>query len=79
MAGPMRTVSFKIPTELDVELNRLASERGESRSAVVRSAIGALRAAATPSFAALASDLICLGEVPSDLSTNDAYLEDLGK
>lgn len=79
MAGPMRTVSFKIPVDLDIELSRVARERGESRSAVVRSALSALRGDLRPSVADLASDLMGLVDGPIDLSTNDAYLADLGK
>ncbi len=79
MAGLLRKVSLRIPVELGAKLNRLARERGESRSAAVRSAIRALGCRSAHSFTELASDLICWGAGPSDVSTNRAYLADLGK
>ena len=38
MANPMRTVSFKLPEQLDDVLSELARRRKSSRSAVVREA-----------------------------------------
>ncbi len=79
MTSKMRTVSFKLPEELDDELSRVARARGQSRSAVVRSALGALAPDERPSVLDLASGLVGLVNGPEDLSTNDSYLSDLGE
>ncbi len=39
MVNPMRTVSFKLPEQLDNELTALAKRRRSSRSALVREAL----------------------------------------
>jgi Arc/MetJ-type ribon-helix-helix transcriptional regulator len=75
----MRTVSFKLPPELDDQLNELARRRCASRSAVVREALEALRADSRRSFTALAGDLVGCVEGPGDLSTNPRYMDDFGK
>lgn len=79
MTSKMRTVSFKLPEELDDELSRVARARGQSRSAVVRSALGALTPADRPSVLDIASGLVGLVDGPDDLATNDSYLTDLGE
>ncbi len=79
MTGSMRTVSFKLPPELDDALNELARRRGSSRSAVVREALQRLRAGDRRSFTALAGDLVGCVEGPGDLSTNPKYMDDFGK
>lgn len=79
MAGPMRTVSFKIPVDLDAELTRVARERGESRSAVVRGVLTTLQGGGRASVVDLASGLVGLVDGPVDLSTNEAYLAGLGE
>ena len=42
MPGPMKTVSFKLPEQLDDALTELARHRKSSRSALVREALEAL-------------------------------------
>jgi predicted transcriptional regulator len=74
----MRTVTFKLPIELDRRLNEFAKSRGSSRSAVVREALEALTVQHT-SIGALAADLIGSLEGPGDLSTNPKYMADFGK
>lgn len=78
MAQNMRTVSFKIPVEMDVDLTAIARARGESRSSVVRGALGALMRSGGSTVLDLVSDLAGVVEGPADLSSNDSYLEDLG-
>ncbi len=79
MTVPMRTVSFKLPLELDDALNELARRRRSSRSAVVREALEALRADSRHSVTALAGDLVGCVEGPGDLSTNPKYMDDFGR
>ena len=79
MNKPMRTVSFKLPLELDRELNELARRRRSSRSALVREALQALTKGGRPTIGELAGDLIGSLEGPGDLSTNPKYMADFGK
>ena len=79
MNAPMRTVTFKLPAELDRRLNEFAKKRGSSRSAVVREALEALTVRKSSSIGALAADLIGSLEGPGDLSTNPKYMADFGK
>lgn len=76
----MRTVTVKLPKHLDDALDRIARQRGISRSAVVRQALGAYAARPKLSALDLAGDLV--GSVrggPPDLSTNPKYMKDFGK
>lgn len=79
----MRTLSLKLPTHLDALVDRLAKQRGLSRSAVIREAL-AQYATKDPgirgSALEAAGDLV--GSIkggPRDLSSNKKYLDDLGK
>jgi Arc/MetJ-type ribon-helix-helix transcriptional regulator len=75
----MRTVSFKLPAELDEALDELARRRRASRSAVVREALEALTREGKPSVVARAADLVGCLEGPGDLSTNPDYMKDFGR
>jgi len=79
MTQRMRTVSFKIPVEMDTELTAIARARGESRSSVVRTALGALMDPVGSTALDLVSDLVGIVDGPADLSSNGSYLEDLGE
>jgi len=79
MAGPMRTVSFKLPEDLDDALSELARSRGASRSAVVREALEALAKGKRRSVTALAGDLVGSVDGPSDLATNRKHMSGYGK
>lgn len=79
MHGPMRTVSFKLPAELDRALSELARRRRSSRSAVVRDALQVLTSDRRRSVTALAGDLVGSLEGPRDLSTNPKHMDDFGK
>jgi Arc/MetJ-type ribon-helix-helix transcriptional regulator len=79
MSTPMRTVSFKLPRELDDALDELARSRGASRSALVREAIEALAKGKRRSVTALAGDLVGSLEGPTDLATNKKHLGGYGK
>jgi len=79
----MRTVSFKLPKDLDQMLTRVARRRGTSRSAVLRDALERYAASgfATPgSVIEAAGDLVgSLDSGVPDLSTNPKYMEGFGE
>lgn len=79
----MKTISLKLPESLDAKLNRVAKQRGQSKSEVVREALeqflNGQRTAAPMSFLEAAGDLIGCVEGPGDLSTNPKYMEGFGK
>lgn len=79
MASPMRTVSFKLPKDLDEELTRLARERGASRSALAREALESFTKQGTRSVTALAGDLVGSVDGPPDLSSNQSHLAGYGE
>jgi Arc/MetJ-type ribon-helix-helix transcriptional regulator len=79
MAAPMRTVSFKLPEDLDNALNELARTRRSSRSALVREALESLAKGKRRSVTALAGDLVGSVEGPSDLATNRKHMSGYGK
>ena len=80
----MRTVSFKLPKELDQMLTRVARRRGISRAAVLRDALERYKAsgfATSGSALEAAGDLVgCIkGPGPRDLSTNPKYMAGFGE
>ena len=79
MAAPMRTVSFKLPEDLDDALNELARTRRSSRSALVREALESLAKGNRRSVTALAGDLAGCVEGPTDLATNRKHMSGYGK
>jgi hypothetical protein len=79
MPKPMRTVSFKLPADLDRMVSEVARQRRSTRSAVVRDALKALEQNPRPTVLDLAGDLIGAFEGPGDLSTNPKYMADFGK
>ena len=79
MANPMRTVSFKLPENLDDQLSQLARTRKASRSALVREALEALAKGKRRSVSALAADVFGSVDGPPDLSTNPKYMSGYGK
>jgi Arc/MetJ-type ribon-helix-helix transcriptional regulator len=79
MATPMRTVSFKLPEDLDDTLNELARSRGASRSALLREALEALAKGKRRSVTALAGNLVGSLEGPTDLATNRKHMAAYGR
>ena len=75
----VRTISVKLPDDLDQELTRLARQRGASRSAVLREALERFARGISDSFAARAGDLAGSIEGPSDLSTAHDHMADYGQ
>ncbi len=79
----MKTLSVKVPEELDLKLTAVAAKRRESKSALIRAALDHIvksSEAITPnSCLDLAKDLIGSVEGPSDLSYNNKHLEGYGR
>jgi predicted transcriptional regulator len=79
MGNPMRTVSFKLPEQLDETLTRLARSRKSSRSALVREALESLAKGKRRSVTAAVDELIAPLEGPADLSTNRKHMDGYGR
>jgi Arc/MetJ-type ribon-helix-helix transcriptional regulator len=79
MPSPMRTVSFKLPEELDDALSELARTRRSSRSALFREALQSLAKGKRRSVTALASDLVGSVDGPVDLATNPKHMSGYGR
>jgi predicted transcriptional regulator len=79
MANPMRTVSFKLPEQLDDALSDLARRRKSSRSALVREALEGLATGGRRSVTAAVDALAAPLDGPTDLSTNAKHLSGYGK
>ena len=80
----MKTISFKLPENLDAKLNRAAQQRDQTKSAVVREALeqflnGRRTRKKSVSALELAGDLVGCCQGPGDLSTNPKYMEGFGK
>jgi len=79
----MKTLTVKVPEELDLKLAAVAAKRGESKSNLIRTAINSIlkaNEAVTPnSCLDLAKDLVGSVEGPSDLSYNKKHLKGYGK
>ncbi len=79
-----KSMSVKLPAGLDAQLAAAASARGETKSAMVRRAVGALLAgrrqpARARSFLALARDLSGCVAGPADLSSSKRRLRGYGR
>ncbi|HSU97517.1 MAG TPA: CopG family transcriptional regulator [Gemmatimonadaceae bacterium] len=79
MATPMRTVSFKLPEDLDEALTGLARRRNASRSALVRDALRAVTAGSDRSVTNVVDQLVKPFDGPADLSTNPKHMTGYGK
>lgn len=79
----MRTLSLKVPEQLDGELTREIRRRRVTKSEIVRAALEAYlapsRQADDASFAARAGDLAGSLEGPADLSCAESHLEGYGE
>ncbi|MGH7485054.1 MAG: ribbon-helix-helix protein, CopG family, partial [bacterium] len=79
----MKSISLKLPDEVDLELTSLAERKGVTKSALIREALegylthdpGRKRL----SFLERAGDLIGCVEGPGDLSYNKEYMKDYGQ
>ncbi len=79
MGEPMRTVSVKLPEELDRALTELAKRRCASRSALLREALEAFTRHQARSVAEAASDLAGSLEGPEDLSSSPQHMSGYGE
>jgi Arc/MetJ-type ribon-helix-helix transcriptional regulator len=80
----MKTISLKLPESLDAKLNRVAKQRDQTKSAVIREALerfldGQHTRKKFVSALELAGDLVGCCQGPGDLSTNPKYMEGFGK
>jgi Arc/MetJ-type ribon-helix-helix transcriptional regulator len=79
----MKTISLKLPESLDAKLNRVAKQRDQTKSDVVREALEQFlngeRRSRIVTVAELAGDLLGSAEGPGDLATNPKYMEGYGK
>ncbi|MGD9857970.1 MAG: ribbon-helix-helix protein, CopG family [Planctomycetaceae bacterium] len=75
----MRTISLKLPPELDQRLTELAEQRGMSRSAVLREALETFTNGRTGSVTSLAGNLVGSLEGPRDLSTASDSMQGYGR
>ena len=81
----MNTLTLKVPTSLEIALERMAEVAHLSKSEVARRAIAAYVGQSTPSggfVSALdrAGDLVgCFEGGPKDLSSNPKYMDGFGK
>lgn len=79
----MKTLTIKVPEELEVKLQRIAAQRGESKSAVIRAALEDFAAGGEVvnprSCLDLARDLLGYAEGPIDLSYNKKHLKGYGR
>lgn len=78
-----KTVTVKIPAELEYQLRETAAESGESASNVVREALAEYfakpRRAKKGNALQLLGDLAGSLEGPSDLATNQRHLKGFGE
>lgn len=79
----MKTISLKLPDDLDSRLTAAARRRGEPRSAVVREVLRTYLDASSESAAGscleLVADLAGCVKGPGDLSFNPKHLQGYGK
>jgi len=79
----MKTVSLKLPEDLDARLESAARRRSWSKSEVVRRALARFlpsdERSAGPSFADQAASVIGCLEGPEDLSSNPRHLRGYGR
>jgi len=79
----MKTLTVKVPEELELKLAAVAAKRGENKSTLLRAAIESIVNAndeITPhSCLDLAKDIVGSVEGPSDLSYNKRHLRGYGQ
>ena len=79
----MKTLTVKVPEELDTKLALAAQKRGENKSALVRAAIESMlsqdEGISSNSCLDLARDLLGSIEGPPDLSHNRRHLGEYGR
>ena len=77
-----KTISLKVPSELDDRLTSAAAARGRTKSSLIREAVATYLVDVAPpklSFAEQAADLRGCLRGPKDLSTNPDHLTGYGE
>lgn len=77
--GPMRTISIKLPEELDRALTELAKRCNASRSALLRQALEAFTKRQVRSVLEAAGDLAGSLDGPKDLSSAFKHMKGYGE
>jgi len=75
----MRTISLKLPPDLDQRLTDLAAQRGLSRSAILREALESFANGSAYSVTSRAGGLVGSLEGPRDLSTSAGHMRGYGR
>lgn len=76
----MKTMSIKLPDDLDVQLADAAHRKGVTKSNLIRDAVAAyLERTDQGSFAAQAGDLVGCVTGPTDLASNTEHLDGYGR
>lgn len=80
----MKTISLKVPNDLDIQLTLRAKEIGSTKSALIRATlVRGLRPARKrnrrPTFLELAGDLVGKFEGPGDLASNPKHMKGYGR
>jgi hypothetical protein len=79
----MKTLTVKVPEDLDLKLAVAAAKRGESKSDLIRTALESIvntnEAIIPNSCLDLAKDIVGSVEGPSDLSHNKKHLKGYGQ
>jgi len=79
MGEPMRTISLKVPAELDEALTELAKRHHRTRSAVLREALELLAHREPSSVRDLSLDLAGCASGPEDLATHPKHMKGYGR
>lgn len=79
MAEPMRTISLKLPEDLDRVLIELARRRRSTRSALLREAVEVLIRQHARTVADLADDLAGSLSGPKNLSSSAKHMSGYGE
>jgi len=75
----MRTITVKLPEELDRKLGELARRRKASQSTIIREAIEALTSQQRLSVTSAAGGLVGSLHGPADLSTSSEHFSGYGE
>jgi predicted transcriptional regulator len=79
----MKTLSLKLPDDLNTKLNMVSKKKGISKSHIVRKALAVFlireEKPMEESFLSLAEDLSGCIDAPSGLSTEKKYMEEYGQ
>jgi len=74
----MRTVSLKLPDDLEKRLVVLAKTLRKTKSEVIRAALEAFEPVRATSFTQAAADLVGSLDGPKDLSTSEQHMAGYG-